>query len=90
MTGRRVTWLLCAAVVVIGLAIWLSSKGHSQRGTLAGDTVLSGLDKSSLNSVTEIRLTKGDGTRTTLRKGAADWTVAERSYPADSGKVRKR
>jgi hypothetical protein len=51
--------------------------------------ILSGLDKSSLNTITEVRLSKGDGTKTTLKKGASDWTVAERDYPADSGKVRK-
>jgi hypothetical protein len=89
MNSRRVTLLLIAGVLVIALAVWLSSTGHTERDTLAGNAVLTGLDKSSLNSVTEIRLSKGDGTRTTLKKGANDWTVAERDYPADSGKVRK-
>ncbi len=89
MTARRVILLLAASVLVIVLAIWMSSKGHGERGTLAGDPVLTGLDKSSLNSVTEIRLSRGDGTRTTLKKGSTDWRVAERDYPADSGKVRK-
>jgi hypothetical protein len=42
-----------------------------------------------LNDVTEIRLTKGDGTRTTLKKRPADWVVGERGYPADTGRVRK-
>ncbi len=89
MTARRVIILLAASVLVIALAVWMSSKGRGERGPLAGDAVLAGLDKSSLNSVTEIRLSKGDGTRTTLKKGSADWSVAERDYPADSGKVRK-
>ena len=94
MTARRVTFLLIASVVVIALAAWLSSNRHAQSGTTAGELaagqpVLPGLEKSSLNSVTEVRLSKGDGTRTTLRKGAADWTVGEREYLADSGKVRK-
>jgi hypothetical protein len=48
-----------------------------------------GLEKSALNSITEVRLSKGDGTKTTLKRGANDWSVAEREYPADSGKVRK-
>lgn len=89
MTARRVTILLIAGLVVIGFAVWLSSKRHLERSTLAGDPVLPGLEKSSLNSVTEVRLSKGDGTRTTLKKGATDWSVGEREYPADSGKVRK-
>jgi hypothetical protein len=89
MTARRVTILLIAGVLVIVLAVWLSSKRQVERGTLAGDPVVAGLEKSALNSITEVRLSKGDGTRTTLKKGATDWSVGEREYPADSGKVRK-
>lgn len=89
MTARRVMLLLGASILVIVLAIWLSSKHTGAHETLAGDPVLGGLDNASLNSVTEIRLSRGDGTRTTLKKGSSEWTVAERDYPADSGKVRK-
>ena len=88
MTPRRVAILLGAGVVVIAFAIWVSSKRHLDRATMAGDLVLPGLE-SALNTVTEVRLTKGDETHTTLKKGAADWAVGERDYPADSGKVRK-
>ncbi len=88
MNARRVAILLGAGVVVIAFAIWLSSKRHLERSTQAGDLVLPGLE-SALNNITEIRLSKGDETHTTLKKGAADWAVAEREYPADSGKVRK-
>jgi hypothetical protein len=88
MTSRRVLLLLGAGVLVIAFAIWLSSRRHLERATSAGDLVLPGLE-SALNSVSEIRLTKGDQTHTTLKKGATDWVVGERDYPADSGKVRK-
>lgn len=88
MTPRRVLILLAAGIVIIAIAVWLSSKRHLERSTMAGDTVLPGLEK-AINDVTEVRLTKGDQTHTTLKKGASDWTVAERDYPADSGKVRK-
>jgi hypothetical protein len=88
MTPRRVAVLLGAGVVVVAFAIWLSSKRHLDRATLAGDLVLPGLE-SALNTVTEIRLGKGDETHTTLKKGASDWMVGERDYAADSGKVRK-
>jgi hypothetical protein len=88
MTSRRVAILLVAGVVIVALAIWVSSKRHLERATLAGDLVMPGLER-TLNTVTEIRLTKGDQTHTTLKKGASDWMVAERDYPADSGKVRK-
>ena len=89
MTARRVVTLLIAAVLVICIAVWLSSRQHAEPVTSAGDTVLKGLDKNAVNNVSEVRLSKGDGTKTTLKKGATGWTVAERDYPADSGKVRK-
>ena len=89
MTARRVTILLIAAVLVIVLAVWLSAKPQVEHASLAGDPIVPGLEKSALNSITEVRLSKGDGTKTTLKKGATDWSVAERDYPADSGKVRK-
>jgi hypothetical protein len=88
MTSRRVAILLAAGLVVIVFAIWLSSQRHLERSTLAGDLVLPGLE-GALNSVTEVRLTKGNDTHTTLKRGASDWIVGEREYPADSGKVRK-
>jgi hypothetical protein len=88
MTARRVVLLLVAGLIIIAFAIWLSSKRHLERSTQAGDLVIPGLEK-SLNGVTEVRLTKGDETHTTLKKGASSWIVGERDYPADSGKVRK-
>jgi len=88
MTPRRVLILLIAGLVVIGGALWLASQRHLEQATLSGDLVLPGLQK-SLNDVTEVDLSKGDGTRTTLKKGTTDWMVGERDYPADSGRVRK-
>ncbi|HSY08125.1 MAG TPA: DUF4340 domain-containing protein [Steroidobacteraceae bacterium] len=88
MTPRRVLILLIAGVIVIAGALWLASQRHLEPASLAGDAVLAGLQK-SLNDVTEIHLAKGDGVRTTLKKGATDWSVSERAYPADSGHVRK-
>jgi len=88
MTARRVGLLLAAGLIIIAFAIWLSSKRHLERSTQAGDLVIPGLEK-SLNAVTQIRLTKGDDTHATLKKGASNWIVGERDYPADSGKVRK-
>jgi hypothetical protein len=89
MTARRVIILLISSVVIVILAVWLSSTGPTAKATLAGQPVLQGLDKRAVNSVTEIRLSRGDGSRTTLKKGNTDWTVSERDYPADTGKVRK-
>ncbi|HWM67385.1 MAG TPA: DUF4340 domain-containing protein [Steroidobacteraceae bacterium] len=89
MSARRVIILLISSVVIVILAVWLSSNRPTARATLAGQPVLQGLDKRAVNSVTEIRLAKGDGTKATLKKGNTDWSVGERDYPADTGKVRK-
>ena len=88
MTPRRLTALFVAGLAIIVLAVWLSSQRHLERDTVAGQLVLPGMEQ-ALNSITEVRLTKGDDTHTTLKKAAADWVVDERGYPADSGKVRK-
>ncbi|HKT71348.1 MAG TPA: DUF4340 domain-containing protein [Steroidobacteraceae bacterium] len=88
MTPRRVTTLLIVGLLVIGLAMWVSSTRHLERATAAGDLVMPGLT-AGLNSITEVRVRKGDGTATTLKKGSSSWRVGERDYPADSGKVRK-
>ena len=88
MTPRRLTVLFVAALAIIAFAIWLSSQRHLERATSAGSLVLPGLEQ-ALNTITEVRLMKGDDTHTTLKRGATDWTVDERGYRADSGKVRK-
>jgi hypothetical protein len=88
MTPRRVVGLLVASAVIVAVAFWLSSRGHRSDLAVAGQPVLDGL-KAAVNDVTELRLAKGDGTRVTLRKQPTSWTVVERDYAADSGKVRK-
>ncbi|HEY4214378.1 MAG TPA: DUF4340 domain-containing protein [Steroidobacteraceae bacterium] len=88
MTPRRLVLLFAIGFLVIVLAVWLSSKRHLERATSAGDLVLPGLEK-ALNSISQVTLAKGDATKTTLKKGDMEWTVGERGYAADSGKVRK-
>jgi hypothetical protein len=88
MTGRRVGILLVAAVVVVALGLWLSSRKVQIADTAAGTPVMGAL-KTQLNDVTEVRISKGDGSRATLRKQPSGWIVGERDYPADTTKVRK-
>jgi len=88
MNPRRVVILLAAGLVVIAIALWLSSQRHLERSIVSGQPVLPEL-RSALNAVQEVRLVKGDGSQTTLKKRESDWVVAEREYPADSGRVRK-
>src|SRR5262249_54817240 len=47
------------------------------------------LKQADLNSVTRVRLYKGDGSHATLVHTADHWLIDERAYAADSGQVRK-
>ncbi len=87
-SGRRVVTLLVAAIVVIVLGVWLSSRKVQIADNAAGTPVLKAL-KAQVNDVTEVRVSKGDGSRATLRKQPAGWIVGEREYPADTTKVRR-
>ena len=86
-TGRRVGMLLGAAIVIIVLGVWMSSRKVQIADTAAGTPVMKAL-KAQLNDVTEVRISKGDGSRATLRKQPTGWIVGEREYPADTTKVR--
>ncbi|HET7755938.1 MAG TPA: DUF4340 domain-containing protein [Steroidobacteraceae bacterium] len=88
MTARRVALLLVAGIALVVIAVWLASQRHLEHASLAGDLVLPGLE-SNVNNVTEVRLRRGDGTHTTLKRAAGGWLVGERDWPADIGKVRK-
>jgi hypothetical protein len=88
MNARRVAALLAAGLALVAFAMWIASQRHLERAALAGDLVLPDLEH-NVNAVTEVGLRKGDGTRTTLKKDSAGWSVGERGWPADPGKVRK-
>jgi hypothetical protein len=88
MTPRRVAVLFVCGLLVIAGAIWLSSRRHLERATLAADLVLPGLE-AGINAVSEVDLRRGDGTRTSLKKASAGWVVGEREWAAEPGKVRK-
>jgi hypothetical protein len=88
LSTRRLAALLVAGAAVIAIALWVASRGPSGEPAQAGRLVLPGLE-GSVNAITQVRLVKGDGTRTTLERQASDWVVAERGYPADSSRVRK-
>ncbi len=76
------------AVVLLAAGIWLSMHRSNLQGNVVGYEVFSDLEP-ALGEVEEIRFSKGDGSRTTLRKSADGWIVVERQYPADSGRVRE-
>jgi hypothetical protein len=76
-----------AAVLLLG-GLFLTLRKSSEQADLGGATVFADL-KAALGEVQEIHLSKGDGSRTTLRKDAAGWSVVERQFPADAQRVRE-
>ena len=88
MTARRVSILFAIGIAVVALAVWVSSRNQGDESSIAGTRVLPGL-QGALNQVTQVRITKAGKTQTTLNRMASDWVVAERGYPADSGKLRQ-
>jgi hypothetical protein len=80
--------LAVAAAVLLAAGLYLSLHRSSQHADLGGSAVFADL-RSALGEIQEIRLSKGDGSRTTLRKEAAGWMVVERQFPADPQRVRE-
>lgn len=88
MNRYRSRTLTIAAVVLLVAGLWLTMHRASEQSELGGGRVFGDLTP-ALGDVSEIRLSKGDGSRTTLRKAGNGWTVVEREYPADSTRVRE-
>ncbi len=87
MNRRNLTLLAVAAVLLLGAGIWLNAHRAGQQTVQSGERVFPDL-AAALGDVGEIRISRGDGSHTTLRRDAAGWTVVERNYPADPARVR--
>jgi uncharacterized protein DUF4340 len=88
MNRKRLAILAAISAVLLGAGISLLAHRENQQSEQAGAVLFPDL-KSSLDEVSEIRLSKGDGSRTTLRKQDGGWTVVERQFPADGARVRE-
>jgi hypothetical protein len=88
VTRQKLVLLAIAAAVVLGGAIWLSAHRSSQQGMGNDGPLLPDL-KAKLGDVTQIRMSKGDGSAVTLKRTDSGWTVVERNYPADAQRVRE-
>jgi hypothetical protein len=87
VNSQRLVWLLAAAAAVIGLALWVAS-ARNDAASPEQERVFPTL-RDALQDVSEIRLTKGDGSAVTLQKQSTAWQLVERAYPADTGRIRK-
>lgn len=88
MNRKTLGILAGVTAVLLGSGVALLAHREHQQGEQPGATLFPDLT-SSLDSVREIRLSKGDGSRTTLKKESGGWTVVERQYPADGARVRE-
>jgi len=88
MTRKTLGILAGLAAVLLGSGIALLAHREQQQSEQPGTVLFPDLT-ASLDAVTEIRLSKGDGSRTTLKKADGGWTVVERQYPADGSRVRE-
>jgi hypothetical protein len=88
MTRNRLVSLAALAAVLLGTGLWIDQHRTRQQGDLGAGVLFADL-KPALGDIEEIRLSKGDGSRTTLKRGADGWTVVERNYPADGSRVRE-
>jgi hypothetical protein len=88
MNRKHFGVLAGSAAVLLAAGVWISLHRSNQQAELGGTSVFADL-KPALGEVQEVRLSKGDGSRTTLRKDADGWTVVERQYPADMTRVRE-
>ncbi|HXS26237.1 MAG TPA: DUF4340 domain-containing protein [Steroidobacteraceae bacterium] len=88
LSSRGLGALFVAGAALVAVALWVSSRNPSASAAGQGEPVLPGLEH-DVNAITQVKLSKGDGTHATLEKRATDWVVLERGYPADSSRVRK-
>jgi hypothetical protein len=86
MNARRSIVLIAAALVVAGAAMWVSVRSGPERASV-DQPVLVALAE-ALDSINEVRLSRGDGAATTLQRRDNGWFVAQRDYPADPAKLR--
>ncbi len=87
MNQRKLTILAVSAVVLLAAGIWLNAHRADQQSAPSGEKVFPEL-AAALGDVEEIRISRGDGSRTTLKRSPSGWSVVERNFPADGTRVR--
>jgi len=88
MNRKNLLTLAGVAALLLVAGLWLNARRANQQADIGGGLVFTDL-KPALGDLDEIRFSKGDGSRTTLKRGADGWTVVERNYAADASRVRE-
>jgi hypothetical protein len=88
MNQKKFMIVAGVAVLLLSAGVWLSMHRSNLPTDRGGGSVFADL-RNALGEVEEIRLSRGDGSRTTLHRNADGWTVVERQYPADAARVRE-
>jgi hypothetical protein len=75
------------AAALLGAGVFVSMR-HAASPVIESGALFPDL-QAALGEVKEIRMSRGDGSRTTLVNNGATWVVSERNYPADPVRVRE-
>ena len=85
MNGKKLLYLVVAAVLLTALAYWSARRQHAAPPAAIGKHVLPALD---INAVARVEILK-DGRTVTLVRGDEGWSVAKLfGFPADVSKLR--
>jgi hypothetical protein len=87
MNPRTLVALGSSAFLVVAAAVYVAKRSSPERSAPPNQPVLTSL-ADSLDSVGEVRLSRGDGTATTLQRRDNGWFIAQRNFPADPAKLR--
>jgi hypothetical protein len=87
LTRKHRPLLGLIAVALLGAGVFVSMRHSGQSGEERG-AIFPDL-QAALGDVSEIRMSRGDGSRTTLARNGNSWLVSERNYPADPVRVRE-
>ncbi len=90
MNQQRFVTLLVAALLVVSLGLYMSTRRVAHQESVQGGQLFPAL-AGELGSVSSLEILKSSPTpNVTLHKKGEDWTVAQRAdYPADVSKIRR-
>jgi Domain of unknown function (DUF4340) len=89
MSSRKRLPFAIVTFALLLTGIWSSVHRANRQADLGGGGLVFADVTNALGDIDTVRLSKGDGSRLTLQRTPGGWTVVERQYAADSGRVRE-